>query len=268
MNTIQKSKPSARELNRQIEQHLEELAQATDKARTSEEMLRYLDFCAKFYQYSPSNVWLILFANPNATHVAGFNAWKKLGRYVMRGETGISILAPHFWKEEDSEGNEIERIGFHVAYVFDVSQTDGESLPEQPNWKSPEKNQELQTKLMDFAETNGIKVTIEALDGETQGVSMGGSIVLSPEAGTKTLIHEIAHELFHQVENNQLTRAEKEMEAESVAYVVCTYFGFSNLKSPNYLALHGLKKDTILDCFQRINLLVKVIILALVDDNK
>ena len=263
MNTSVNTKYSASELNKKIEQHLEELAKATDKARTSEEMLRYLDFCAKFHQYSLSNVWLILFANPNATHVAGFNAWKKLGRYVMRGETGIPILAPHFWKEEDSEGNDIERIGFHVAYVFDVSQTDGETLPEQPNWKSPEKNQELQTKLMNFAETNGIKVTIEAIDGDTQGVSMGGSIVLSPEAGTKTLIHEIAHELLHQVEENQLSRAEKEMEAESVAYVVCRYFGFSNLSCPNYLALHGLKSETFMAHFHRVSSLANKLIIML-----
>jgi hypothetical protein len=263
MNTIQKSKISAKDLNRQIEQHLEELAQATDKARNSKEMLRYLDFCAKFHQYSPSNVWLILFANPNATHVAGFNAWKKLGRYVRRGETGIPILAPHFWNEEDSDGNDIERIGFHVAHVFDVSQTDGKPLPKQPNWKSPEKNLELQKKLIDFADTNGIKVTIEAIAGDTQGVSMGGSIVLSPEAGTKTLIHEIAHELLHQVEENQLSRAEKEMEAESVAYVVCRYFGFSNLSCPNYLALHGLKSETFMAHFHRVSSLANKLIIML-----
>ena len=73
---------------------------------------------------------------------------------------------------------------------------------------------------MDFAETNGIKVTIEALDGETQGVSMGGSIILSPEAGTKTLIHEIAHEFLHQMGNGQLSRIEKEIEAESITFTL------------------------------------------------
>jgi hypothetical protein len=182
---------------------------------------------------------------------------------VRRGETGIPILAPHFWNEEDSDGNDVERIGFHVAYVFDVSQTDGEPLPEQPNWKSPEKNLELQKKLIDFAETNGIKVTIEAIAGDTQGVSMGGSIVLSPEAGTKTLIHEIAHEFLHQVEENQLSRAEKEMEAESVAYVVSKHFGFSKLSSPNYLALHGLSSEMIMSRFQRISHLAKKMILMI-----
>ena len=262
MNNLHKSKTSAKELNKQIEQHLQELAQATDKARTSEEMLRYLDFCAKFHKYSAGNIWLILLAKPDASYVAGFHKWKKLCRYVMRGETGIPILAPHYWKEEDSEGNEIERIGFHVAHVFDVSQTDGEPLPEQPNWKSPEKNLELQKKLIDFAEINGIKVTIEPIAGDTQGVSMGGSIVLSPEAGTKTLIHEISHEFLHQVEKNQLSRAEKEMEAESIAYIVASYLGLRNLNCPNYIALHGGNNEKILTHFNRITTTARKIISA------
>ncbi len=253
MKTIQKSKTSAKELNKQIEHHLEELAKLTDEASTSEEMLRYLDFCAKFHQYSAGNVWLILLSLPNASHVAGFKAWKKLGRYVKRGEKGIPILAPHYWKEEDSEGNIIERVGFHVAHVFDVSQTDGEPLPEQPNWKSPGKNLELQEKLIEFAENNGIKVTIEPLAGDTQGVSMGGSIVLSPEAGTKTFIHEIAHELLHQVKNNQLSRVEKEMEAEAVGFVVSRYFGIDKLACANYLSLYGISSEIVLANFQNIH---------------
>lgn len=121
---------------------------------------------------------------------------------------------------------------------------------------------------MGFAEQSGIKVTIEAIDGETQGVSMGGRIILSPEAGTKTLIHEIAHELLHQVEKNHLSRAEKEMEAESVAYVVCSYFGFSDLASPNYLALHGLGSDKVFAYFKRISNLANELIIALESEYK
>lgn len=262
MTSTFKSKNSASKLNKQIEQYLKELAEATDEARVSKEMTRYLNFCARFYNYSPSNVFLILFANPNASYVAGFNTWKKLGRYVKRGEKAIPIFAPHFWREKDSEGNEIDRIGFHVAHVFDISQTDGESLPEQPNWKSPEKNLELQKKLMELAKANGITVTIETLDGDTQGLSKGGSIVLSPEAGTKTLIHEIAHEFLHQVEKNQLTRSEKEMEAESIAYIVASYLGLRNLNCPTYIALHGENSEKILTQFNRINTTARKIISA------
>jgi hypothetical protein len=207
MNSSTKTKNTAQELNLKIKQHLEELAQETDRARRSEEMMRYLDFCAKFHQYSPSNIWLILMARPDATHVAGFNAWKNMGRFVKKGEKGIPIFAPMLYREEpDNEDSPKVLRGFRIVYVFDISQTGGQPLPEQPNWKSPEKNQELHKKLIKYAENNGIKVTIEPLSGETQGVSMGGKIILSPEAGVKTLVHEIAHELLHQVEKDQLSR--------------------------------------------------------------
>ena len=72
-----RTKQSGSELNKKIEQHLHELAQATDKARTSEEMLCFLNFCAKFHQYSAGNIWLILLAKPDASYVAGFHKWKR-----------------------------------------------------------------------------------------------------------------------------------------------------------------------------------------------
>jgi len=267
MNNSNKSKSTVKELNEKIKQHLEELAQETDKARKSEEMVRYLDFCAKFHQYSPSNIWLILLAKPDASYVAGFHKWKGMGRWVRKGEHGISILAPVLIKVEDEDGLEEKRlVGFRVVYVFDVSQTEGEPLPPVPDWKSPEKNLELQRKLIDFAKVNGIKVTIEPLRGETQGVSMGGRIILSPEAGTKTLIHELAHELLHQVENNQLSRKIKELEAESVAFVVCKHFGLDNLNCPNYIALYNVSITEMFGQMSRIQSIANEIIAAIASD--
>lgn len=268
MKTIIETKNSASDLRLKIQEHLEELAVATDEARVSEEMVRYLDFCAKFHQYSPSNIWLILMSRPDATHVAGYNAWKKMGRFVKRGEKGIPILAPMLYREQPEDEDSLKVLrGFRVVYVFDLAQTDGQPLPETPNWKSPEKNLELQKKLMDFAEQNGIQVTIKELEGETQGVSTGGSIIISPEAGTKTLIHELAHELLHQVENCQLSRTEKELEAESIAYVVCKHLGFVGLSSPNYLALHNIKGNKMFAYFQRIGDLANKFILVLTGES-
>ncbi len=267
MDTLIKPKTTANDLNTIIKAHLEELAKETDKARVSDEMIRYLEFCAKFHQYSPSNVWLILMSRPDATHVAGFNAWKKMWRYVKRGEKGIAILAPMIYREDPDDEDSLKVLrGFRVVHVFDLAQTDGQPLPEQPNWKSPEKNLELQKKLMDFAEQNGIQVTIKELEGETQGISKGGSILLSPNAGTKTLIHEIAHELLHQAENTQLSKSEKEMEAEAVAYVVSSYLGIKNLNCPNYIAMHIANSGQILDNFNRILIVAKNIISALSTD--
>ena len=77
-----------------IAEHIQELAEATDAARVSEEMLQYLDMCARFHRYSPQNVWLILMECPHATMVAGFKKWQTMGRFVRKKEKGIPILAP------------------------------------------------------------------------------------------------------------------------------------------------------------------------------
>lgn len=248
MTTQLVTKVSAGDLNKQIEQHLKELAEATDKARTSEEMIRYLDFCAKFHQYSAGNIWLILMAKPDASFVAGFQKWKAMGRWVRKWERGIPILAPMLVKEEDDDASERQHlIGFRVVYVYDVSQTDGEPMPPVPNWKSSEKNLGLHKKLIDFANKKGIEVTIESMNGEVQGISMGGKIKLAPEAGTKTLVHEIAHELLHQMNTTELSKEEKEMEAETVGYIVSRCLGIDRLTSPNYLVLHGISAQMIID---------------------
>jgi hypothetical protein len=111
----------------------------------------------------------------------------------------------------------------------------------------------LQKKLIEFAKINEITVTIENIDGETQGISKGGSIVLSPHAGTKTLVHEIAHELLHQVEKNLLSRAQKELEAEAVGFIVSKHFGIDELASANYLSLIGISSKMILNNCERIH---------------
>jgi len=239
---------SSSDLKTRITEHIQELAEATDAARVSEEMLQYLDMCARFYRYSPQNVWLILMACPHATMVAGFKKWQKLNRHVRKGERGIPILAPIFKKVNGDEGEEVEKlIGFKVVYVFDVSQTDGQPLPGPPDWKSPEKNAELTELLKDFAQSKDITIEVKDLPGEIQGASCGGKIILDPEAGTKTLIHEIAHELLHQVKDAPTDSTIRELEAESVAYVVAKHFGLDGLSSPNYNALHGATAKMILE---------------------
>ncbi len=232
-------------LQQKIQGYLDALALETDQARKSEEMQKYLDFVAKFHQYSPSNIFLIMLTKPDATHVAGFQAWKKMNRRVKKGEHGIPIFAPMIHKEDPDDDKSPKVLsGFRVVYVFDVSQTDGEPLPPVPDWKSPETNAKLNEKLIRFAESRGITVAFKDLPGETQGVSMGGVIEISPEAGTKTLIHEIAHELMHHKVATSSRHDVREMEAESVAYVVSRYFGITSLNCPNYILLSGGDRHT------------------------
>ena len=115
-------------------QAIEQLITALNEGR-SETLTQYLAAIGRFHRYSLRNVMLIASQKPTATHVAGFHAWHKLGRFVKKGEKGILILAPIVRrKNESAEQNETDEsstaVGFRAAYVFDISQTDGQELPE------------------------------------------------------------------------------------------------------------------------------------------
>jgi hypothetical protein len=253
-------KITSNDLTTKVTAHIEELAQATDAARVSEEMLRYLDACSKFHKYSLFNLWLILMARPNATAVAGFRKWQSLNRYVNKGEHGIPILAPILVKQKDDTTTQEEIAGFKVVYVFDISQTEGEPLPPPPDWKSPEKNKELTERLIQYANNLGITVIEKELRREVQGVSKGGAIELSPDAGTITLVHELAHELLHHREDRPVSKDVKELEAESVAFVVARYFGLYVITSPNYIVLYGADSKRIIEHQERIRRVANEII--------
>jgi len=139
MDTQVEVKSKTVELKDKITAHIGDLARLTDSARLSEAMVDYLEMTAKFHQYSPFNVWLIMLHKPEATYVAGYNKWRQMDRWVRKGERGIPILAPIFTTVINEDGKEEKELtGFLTVYVFDISQTDGEPLPEQPDWKSPE----------------------------------------------------------------------------------------------------------------------------------
>jgi hypothetical protein len=245
------TKPNApAELNKKITSYIEDLAQETDEARISEVMQKYLNFCASFHNYSLFNQLLIFLTRSNATLVAGYRDWTKKRRYVKKGEKGIPILAPILIKMKNEKGDEITQVvNFKTVYVFDIAQTDGEPLPESPEWISPEKYPELETMLIDYASSLHINVNIEDMSATgAQGCSSGGQITLDTLAGTKTLIHEIAHELLHHTkEARQKSRAEIELEAEAIAYVVARALEIENLKSPNYLAIWDADGAKIMD---------------------
>lgn len=102
---------------------IEELSHALEAGHSG--MLKeYLGALARFHRYSLHNVMLIASQKPTATHVAGFNAWHKLGRFVKKGEKGILILAPVIRKRAENNGEaepdeSSTAVGFRAAYVFD-----------------------------------------------------------------------------------------------------------------------------------------------------
>jgi antirestriction protein ArdC len=140
----------ATELNAGIRRTIEQLANETDAARQSELFRDYLKTSAAFWDYSWHNQMLIWRQKPDASFVGGFNTWLKCGRYVRKGEKGIAILAPMFFKDKKPEGTQEEttRIWFKVVYVFDISQTDGTPLPELPTKSVGERGQDMLDRLL------------------------------------------------------------------------------------------------------------------------
>ncbi len=112
-------KPSkTADLTASIRKTVETLANETDAARQSELFRNYLRTSAAFWDYSWGNQMLIWRQRPDATYVAGFNTWLRCGRYVKKGERGIGILAPMFFKDKNADGDETKRIGFKVCLRF------------------------------------------------------------------------------------------------------------------------------------------------------
>src|SRR5216683_3959391 len=148
------------------------------EAGKSEALKNYLAAMGRFHRYSWGNTLLIYSQRPDATHVAGFHTWLKLRRYVRKGEKGIVILAPMVGKKKS--GDELDEdahtrlFGFRAAYVFDVSQTDGEPLPEFATVKGDPQN--FIERLKHFIAIQDIVLEYDDKISPARGLSSGGKI--------------------------------------------------------------------------------------------
>ena len=242
----------------------ERVAELTDKLENgvrelyaSDSYAQYISAMAKFHHYSFGNALLILFQCPSASRVAGYNTWKQLGRQVKRGEKGIQILAPCSFRatlEREkidpqsgqtlygpdgkplTEKVKISPNRFKIAHVFDLSQTDGRELPQIGV-------SELTGDVADYTSIydrltalSPLPVVQEDFQRAAKGYTsfVENRIVIKPGMSQvqtiKTLVHEIAHAKLHEpadilVGEQPKERSQKEVEAESIAYVVCQHFG-------------------------------------------
>jgi len=219
----------------------------------SETLKTYLRVMSRFHRYSWNNILLIYSQRPSATHVAGFHAWLKLRRFVRKGEKGIAILAPMVGRKKvDDELAEDERtqvFGFRAAHVFDISQTDGEPLPEFATVTGdPHVYSE---RLKYFATSRQIELLYDGTIAPAKGMSSGGKITLVPDLAPaehfSVLAHELAHELLHRGDRRkETTHAMRETEAEAVAFVVCSGIGLdTHTSSSDYIQLHAGDKATL-----------------------
>ena len=229
---------------------LARLEQAVGQIQDSETFRQYLDVQARFHHYSFGNVALILFQCPDATRVAGYNTWLKLHRYVRRGEQGIRIIVPMRKKKSEDDPEEEARLFFGIGNVFDVSQTEGEDLPD---IDVPElhgdthEGRELLQRMGDFATRSGLSVRLGEED-ELREKQMGyyspatKAIVLRP-AEPLQMVKTLAHELAHHYAESKSSDAESETIAEAVAYVVCSHFGLdTGARSFPYIAVWSQDK--------------------------
>lgn len=239
---------------KELKNTLQELKDKITKQKNSIEFKNYLDTMAQFYSYSLYNCLLIAAQCPEASRVASYRTWQKMNRFVKKGEHGIHILVPCKAKKEENE-KELDRVVmyFRSVCVFDIKQTEGEELPK---WdiSTPDQKIELMENLIQAVQNDNIKIEYVE-DLKAYGTSSGGKIQLrkneNPATTFTTLIHEYAHEKLHQgQEQLKLSIEEREVEAETVSYVVCKHL---NIKSTadKYLAT-WLKRDDLFKHLERI----------------
>jgi antirestriction protein ArdC len=257
----------------------------------SAEIKRYLTFFAGFRGHSFYNTLLIWIQKPDAKKVAGFRQWEKKFRRVKKGAKGIMIFAPVMSKtaKDDTQvndaqlDNEVKKgmpVRFMPVYVFDISDTEAiderGDVPEAPKWfqdsEPTERTKELYKYLSEILDVMGVKLTKGDAKAGEKGYSAGNHINMSSEvegAGeVSTLVHELAHELMHwkkssiyyQGDEVKYDSAIKELQAESVAYIVMKHYGLPVTHQTTYLALWKANKEKILANIKVISDVAKFII--------
>ncbi len=212
---------------------LNQLTQGVLELTSSTAWATWLTTSRQFHRYSFQNQVLILRQRPDATWVAGYRGWLTLGRQVRQGERAIRILAPCLAVREAAGGEDETppaHLGFRVARVFDLSQTDGVDLPQPVRTLAGEGLGAELARLAQRALELDFQVQFTSLWGSRNGDCSHAlrrirvRQELSAAHKLKTLAHELAHAVLHGPDFRD-SRALAELEAESVAYLVCQEFG-------------------------------------------
>ncbi|WP_222913160.1 ArdC-like ssDNA-binding domain-containing protein [Natrinema sp. SYSU A 869] len=276
------------EMHSTMEAWVEDPVDEVDDAVSSEQFQEWLDVQSCFHDYSYRNTLLITRQCPNATRVAGYRTWQtEFDRHVKEGENAIWIWAPIIAKQcpecenspsyhdqSDCEYDETAPeewskglVGFRPAPVFDISQTEGEPLPELETDASGDAD-ELLPVLLEVASSLDVDVEVVSPTEWTHGDAKGICQYRSPAerslvevrnrensaALAVTLVHEYAHARLHDDVTDEINRSKHELEAERVGYIVGRYFGLDTSGSAFYLAAwEGDEPAAIFDRLERIS---------------
>ena len=255
-------------------QAFEMIEQGVKDVYSSDNFRKYLSCCSKFHSYSLNNTLLILAQKPDATLVAGYNAWQRnFNRHVDKGERGLIILAPvtskitQLMDKADEDGNPIldengdpikeerviNQLRFTTTTVFDISQTSGEPLPSLIHNLTGSSDE-----ILAFIDSvkNICTIPIDYHSPSKDAVLAGGAkgyysiaedrIVLNMELEdmqiAKTLIHEYSHSILHKKTDKDSDH--REIEAESLAFVLCDHFGIDTSDySFGYIASYAAQDE-------------------------
>lgn len=252
-----KNREQLKEITDRIEAGIRDIFESGDM----EKYRNYLRTMSRFHNYSLNNQALIHLQRPDATFVAGYNRWRdKFSRHVLRGEKGITIIAPTPYKKKieqekldpdtklpilDADGKiiteekEIEIPMFRPVKVFDYAQTDGKPLPERvaspvANLTGSVENYEVFMEAL--RRSSPVPVEFKPLSADMDGYFSPKSQSITLREGMSEVqtvsaaVHEIAHAKLHnyglqQTAERKKSRNTEEVEAESISFMVCAYFG-------------------------------------------
>ena len=253
-----KNREQLKEITDRIEAGIRDIFESGDM----EKYRNYLRTMSRFHNYSLNNQALIHLQRPDATLVAGYNRWRdKFSRHVLRGEKGITIIAPTPYKKKieqekldpdtklpilDADGKvvteekEIEIPMFRPVKVFDYAQTDGKPLPERV--ASPVANltgsvENYEAFMEALRRSSPVPVEVKPLSADMDGYFSPKSQSITLREGMSEVqtvsaaVHEIAHAKLHNyglqqaAERKAKSRNTEEVEAESISFMVCAYFG-------------------------------------------
>ena len=235
---------------------MQSLESGVEELFTSNRYQEFLKTMAKFHNYSFNNTMLIAMQRPDATLVTSYKNWQSMGRQVMKGEKGITIIAPAPYKKmkekevldenqrpimgtdgkPKTEQVEVTVPHFKAVTVFDIAQTSGEPIQTLAPELLTATVQDFDSFMQAIQKISPVPIRFDEIDGNANGYyhNADKEIVikkgLSESQTLKTAIHETVHAKLHDkeimeslgVEKDRLT---KEVEAESVAYCVCSSFG-------------------------------------------
>lgn len=241
--------------SQKIKDITDRLEQGINDLFESDNYKNYLKTMSKFTSYSLNNTLLIAMQKPDATTVAGYSTWQKLHRQVVKGAKAIKIIAPCVYKKKvktdtkDADGKNIISkdgkpmteqeeqilISYKVVNVFDISQTEGEPLPEIAH-KLDATVDGYEDFLNALEQFSPVPIEFQHIEGSANGYYhlVDKNIIIDSDMSQamhcKTGIHELAHALLHDKDSGLQKdalpdRETKEVQAESIAYTVCSYYG-------------------------------------------